>query len=194
MTQLRYILRTFKECELWPNSSDWSKPGVCDAADLEPAMLMNMVLQTQTFVDKVECSLDLQQREALTALMLRMGELRGARESGVYLQLFQLVVFSSSPQSLALANTICWEFERRVQQQQLAAVAEVQLQGFVVQQLNDVQLSAGQLQQTMQESREWGMSAMKQQQQCAEQMATAQPGNEVAAQLLAAIMEVQARL
>jgi hypothetical protein len=195
MTLLHTFLFTLTACELWQNSSDWYKWGMWWAADQDPTVLVRMLQQTKAFVDTVEACLDLQQRTALTALMLRLFKLIGSRESGVYVQLFMLMVHSSSPQAQALAISVCGDFEQRVQQQQQQeAVTQLKLQGIDVAQGVVVVLSYDQLQQALRESRDWGLAAFKQQQQAYEQLAATQPENEAAVQLLAAVKEVQALL
>jgi hypothetical protein len=194
MTLLHNFLFTLTACELWQNSSDWYKWGMWWAADQDPTVLGWMLQQTMAFVATVECCLDLKQRTALTELMLRLLRLIGSRESGVYVQLFLLMVHSSSTEAQALAISVCGDFEQRVQQQQQEAVRRAKQQGIDVAQDAVVVLSYEQLQQALRESRGWGLAAFKQQQQAYEQLAAAQPGNEAAGQLQAAVKEVQALL
>jgi hypothetical protein len=135
-TQVRLGCNSIKAGEMYMNSSSWYMVGWAQhynnrsADEEDPARLLNKLAQLQSFASTVESQLKPeQQRSDLASLMGGLAFLQGADKSGVYLQLFELVVHTSSPQALLLAKAVCQQFADLVQELQQTAAAMAALQG-----------------------------------------------------------------
>jgi hypothetical protein len=187
-------------CDVYVGSSAWYTMGwqehynARSADEEDPGRLLDKLEQLSKFASTVCCKLETQQRMEIAPLMDRLATVSGARESGVYLQLFELVVHTTSTQALVHAHDVCQRFELFVQLKQQEAVLHGQA----------VQLDHAQLQLALKQNRELAFIHLEQlQQQEAQTLAAAQPLLDLAvtqqwaaaaAQQLVAIAEVQALL